>query len=64
MSPTLQMASPSTYTTTSDVMERHEYGVTKSQSRKASSTGGGRAWSDDEVGHSANKYERGIHDVK
>ncbi|KAK4108956.1 hypothetical protein N656DRAFT_792190 [Canariomyces notabilis] len=34
------------YTPTSDAMERHEYGVTKH--RKATSTGGGRAWSEDE----------------
>lgn len=30
-----------------DAMDRHDYGVTKT--RKASSTGGGRAWSEDEV---------------
>lgn len=35
------------YTPTSDVMERHEYGITKHH-RKNSSTGGGRAWSEDE----------------
>lgn len=35
------------YAPTSDVMDRHEYGITKS--RKSSSTGGGRAWSEDEV---------------
>ncbi|KAH8780858.1 hypothetical protein F5883DRAFT_406122 [Diaporthe sp. PMI_573] len=34
------------YNPTSDVMDRHEYGITKS--RKSSSTGGGRAWSEDE----------------
>ncbi|KAK7697039.1 hypothetical protein SLS64_013949 [Diaporthe eres] len=34
------------YAPTSDVMDRHEYGITKS--RKSSSTGGGRAWSEDE----------------
>ncbi|KAI0020890.1 hypothetical protein F4780DRAFT_779114 [Xylariomycetidae sp. FL0641] len=34
------------YTPTSDVLERHEYGVTKN--RKLASTGGGRAWSEDE----------------
>ena len=47
MSPTMQMAAPPTYTPTSDAMDRHEYGVTKN--RKAASTGGGRAWSEDEV---------------
>lgn len=41
------------YAPTSDVMDRHEYGITKS--RKSSSTGGGRAWSEDEV--------RGLHRV-
>ncbi|ERS97402.1 hypothetical protein HMPREF1624_05569 [Sporothrix schenckii ATCC 58251] len=46
MSPTLQMASPATYTPTSDAMDRHEYGISKN--RKPASTGGGRAWSDDE----------------
>lgn len=39
---------PAMYTPTSDVMERHEYGITKHH-RKTSSTGGGRAWSEDEV---------------
>ncbi len=48
MSPTMQMtARPAVYAPTSDAMERHEYGVTKN--RKAASTGGGRAWSEDEV---------------
>ena len=47
MSPTMQMAAPSAYTPTSDVMDRHEYGITKN--RKTASTGGGRAWSEDEV---------------
>jgi hypothetical protein len=47
MSPTMQMtAPPVTYTPTSDAMDRHEYGITKN--RKATSTGGGRAWSEDE----------------
>ncbi|KAL1895636.1 hypothetical protein Sste5346_005106 [Sporothrix stenoceras] len=40
------MASPATYTPTSDAMDRHEYGISKN--RKPASTGGGRAWSDDE----------------
>ncbi|KAM0430963.1 hypothetical protein ACHAPT_005597 [Fusarium lateritium] len=39
-----QAAAP--YIPSRDSMDRHEYGVTKS--RKASSTGGGRAWSDEE----------------
>lgn len=48
MSPTMQLAPhTTTYTPTSDAMDRHEYGVTKN--RKAASTGGGRAWSEDEV---------------
>lgn len=34
------------YTPTADVSDRHEYGVTKS--RKPASTGGGRAWSEEE----------------
>ncbi len=48
MSPTLQMASPATFTPSTDALDRHEYGVSKN--RKPASTGGGRAWSDDEVG--------------
>ncbi len=47
MSPTLQMTAPAPYTPTSDAMDRHDYGVSKN--RKAASTGGGRAWSEDEV---------------
>lgn len=48
MSPTMAMTMPAAiYAPTSDVMDRHEYGITKS--RKSSSTGGGRAWSEDEV---------------
>ncbi|KAK0704442.1 hypothetical protein B0H67DRAFT_603606 [Lasiosphaeris hirsuta] len=39
-------APPVTYTPTSDAMDRHEYGITKN--RKVTSTGGGRAWSEDE----------------
>ncbi|KAK4215405.1 hypothetical protein QBC37DRAFT_125482 [Rhypophila decipiens] len=47
MSPTMQMtASSVTYTPTSDAVDRHEYGVSKN--RKVTSTGGGRAWSEDE----------------
>ncbi|KAI3399470.1 hypothetical protein diail_6732 [Diaporthe ilicicola] len=47
MSPTMAMTMPAAmYTPTSDVMDRHDYGITKS--RKSSSTGGGRAWSEDE----------------
>jgi hypothetical protein len=48
MSPTLQLnthtAAP--FVPTSDSLDRHEFGVTKS--RKMASTGGGRAWSEDE----------------
>lgn len=48
MSPTMQMPAPGApYTPTSDAMDRHEYGITKH--RKTASTGGGRAWSEDEV---------------
>ena len=48
MSSTMHMTTPPvTYTPTSDAMDRHEYGVSKS--RKVTSTGGGRAWSEDEV---------------
>lgn len=43
---TAQATAP--YIPSRDVIDRHDYGVTKT--RKASSTGGGRAWSDDEVG--------------
>jgi hypothetical protein len=35
------------YTPRSDAMDRHDYGISKS--RKTASTGGGRAWSEDEV---------------
>ncbi|KAI0148376.1 hypothetical protein GGR57DRAFT_239131 [Xylariaceae sp. FL1272] len=34
------------YTPTSDALDRHEFGITKN--RKLASTGGGRAWSEDE----------------
>jgi len=48
MSPTMQMtAPPVAYTPTSDAMDRHDYGISKN--RKVTSTGGGRAWSEDEV---------------
>ncbi len=43
----MQMTAPAPYTPTSDAMDRHDYGVSKN--RKAASTGGGRAWSEDEV---------------
>ncbi|KAI1653215.1 hypothetical protein F4813DRAFT_383421 [Daldinia decipiens] len=48
MSP-LQLTTSSAmpYTPTSDVLDRHEYGVTKNRKLTAS-TGGGRAWSEDE----------------
>jgi len=49
MAPTIPLAPLSApYTPTGDVMARREYGVTKN--RKAASTGGGRAWSEEEVG--------------
>lgn len=41
------------YNPTSDVLERHEYGVAKN--RKLASTGGGRAWSEDEVSRAAHR---------
>lgn len=47
MAPTIPLAPQSAYTPTSDAMARHEYGVTKT--RKTASTGGGRAWSEEEV---------------
>ncbi|KAI8961061.1 hypothetical protein F5Y11DRAFT_245169 [Daldinia sp. FL1419] len=49
MSPPLQLTTSSAmpYTPTSDVLDRHEYGVTKNRKLTAS-TGGGRAWSEDE----------------
>lgn len=37
---------PGPYTPSTDAMDRHEYGVTKN--RKVTSTGGGRAWSEEE----------------
>ncbi|PKS13351.1 hypothetical protein jhhlp_000122 [Lomentospora prolificans] len=47
MAPTIPIAPQSApYTPTSDVMARREYGVSKN--RKAASTGGGRAWSEEE----------------
>ncbi|KAJ2905193.1 hypothetical protein MKZ38_006099 [Zalerion maritima] len=45
MAPMMPMHAPPIYAPT-DALDRHEYGVTKS--RKAASTGGGRAWSEDE----------------
>ncbi|EFX05193.1 hypothetical protein CMQ_7755 [Grosmannia clavigera kw1407] len=42
----MQVASSFTYTPTCDAIDRHDYGVSKN--RKPASTGGGRAWSDDE----------------
>lgn len=42
------------YTTKSDAMKRHEQGVSKS--KKAALTGGGRAWSEEEVSHSGNRW--------
>ncbi|KAK4120270.1 hypothetical protein N657DRAFT_683842 [Parathielavia appendiculata] len=47
MSPTMQMSGPHVpYTPKSDAIDRHDYGITKN--RKTASTGGGRAWSEDE----------------
>ncbi len=39
--------SPSSYSPVDDALARHEYGVQKN--KKQASTGGGRAWSEDEV---------------
>jgi hypothetical protein len=49
MSPPMQLTTHSSipYTPTSDAMDRHDFGVSKN--RKLASTGGGRAWSEDEV---------------
>ena len=49
MAPTIQVNTQEgvTYTPTSDAHDRHEFGVSKN--RKLASTGGGRAWSEDEV---------------
>lgn len=50
MSLSIQMnpSAPYTYSENStDAMDRHEYGVQKN--RKQASTGGGRAWNEDEV---------------
>ncbi|KAI0840367.1 hypothetical protein F5Y06DRAFT_238347 [Hypoxylon sp. FL0890] len=49
MSPSMQMTASSSvpYTPTSDALDRHEYGITKNR-KLAASTGGGRAWSEDE----------------
>lgn len=48
MSPTMAMAMPTVmYNPTFDTMNRHDYGIKKH--RKNPSTGGGRAWSEDEV---------------
>ncbi|KAL7767648.1 hypothetical protein ACKLNR_001949 [Fusarium oxysporum f. sp. zingiberi] len=45
--PQHQMAqAPAPYIPSRDSMDRHDYGISKN--RKASSTGGGRAWSDEE----------------
>ncbi|KAL2130589.1 hypothetical protein VTI74DRAFT_6201 [Chaetomium olivicolor] len=47
MSPTVQMTGHHiSYIPTSDALGRHEYGITKN--RKTASTGGGRAWSEEE----------------
>ncbi|CAM1509839.1 Fc.00g001740.m01.CDS01 [Cosmosporella sp. VM-42] len=46
MSPTQMALISAPYIPSSDAMDRHDYGVTKN--RKSASTGGGRAWSEDE----------------
>ncbi|KAK3400871.1 hypothetical protein B0T20DRAFT_451542 [Sordaria brevicollis] len=47
MSPTVAvMTAPVTFVPTSDTMDRREYGITKT--KKTTSTGGGRAWSEEE----------------
>ncbi|KAF3005279.1 hypothetical protein G7054_g14439 [Neopestalotiopsis clavispora] len=48
MSPPMQLTSHlnTPYTPTSDALDRHDYGISKN--RKLVSTGGGRAWSEDE----------------
>ncbi|KAL2195367.1 hypothetical protein P885DRAFT_40319 [Corynascus similis CBS 632.67] len=47
MSPTMQMTGHHIpYTPRSDAIDRHDYGITKN--RKTASTGGGRAWSEEE----------------
>ncbi|KAK0385944.1 hypothetical protein NLU13_7119 [Sarocladium strictum] len=46
MSPIRPSPFPGMYTPTADVVDRHEYGVVKN--RKPASTGGGRAWSEEE----------------
>jgi hypothetical protein len=43
---TATQVAPGNYTPSSDAMSRHEYGV---QKNKKSSTGGGRAWNEEEV---------------
>jgi hypothetical protein len=49
MSSAMQMSGQHVqYIPTSDTMNRHEYGITKNR-KTAASTGGGRAWSEDEV---------------
>ncbi|KAI1763055.1 hypothetical protein GGR53DRAFT_387592 [Hypoxylon sp. FL1150] len=49
MPPSMQLASSTgvLYEPTSDALSRHEYGITKNR-KLAASTGGGRAWSEDE----------------
>ncbi|KAI1410631.1 hypothetical protein F5Y13DRAFT_73139 [Hypoxylon sp. FL1857] len=49
MSPSMQLTASSgvPYTPTSDALDRHEYGITKNR-KLVASTGGGRAWSEDE----------------
>lgn len=55
MAPPIQFNthSGSHYTPTSDALDRHEFGIAKT--RKTTSTGGGRAWSEDEVSNNVRK---------
>ena len=52
MSPTVAvMTAPVTFAPTSGTMDRRDYGITKT--KKTTSTGGGRAWSEEEVCYTA-----------
>lgn len=52
MAPPMQLTAHSSvmYTPTSDALDRHDYGISKNRKQLAS-TGGGRAWSEDEVSY-------------
>lgn len=66
MSPPMQLTTSSgvPFTPTSDALDRHEYGITKNR-KLAASTGGGRAWSEDEVSEKSSlcltPFEAGKH---